>query len=257
MSRIRAVILIFSTYTRIPVPGVKWDDDAMKFAIAFLPLVGAVIGGAVWVWRFLCGCFGFGAVLFAAVATALPIFITGGIHMDGYCDTSDALASRREKERKLEILKDPHAGAFAVIRSGVYLLICFALLHELFLRGLDTGIAFLYVLSRCFAVWSAMTMPNARKGGMLAAFTERTDRHSAYISLGVLTALGVAGWLWFTFPQGLAGLALCLPLTAWYRAAARKHFGGATGDTTGFYLQNTELTLLAGLLAGGVALPWL
>jgi adenosylcobinamide-GDP ribazoletransferase len=257
MCLLRAVILVFSTYTRIPMPRVKWDGDAMTYAIAFLPLVGAVIGGASWVWRLLCGYFGLSALLFAAVTTALPIVITGGIHMDGYCDTSDALASGRDRERKLEILKDPRVGAFAVIRCAVYLLVCCALLYELFLRGYDAGIAFLYVLSRCFAVHSAVTMPNARKDGMLAAFTERNDRRAVAVILGFLSALGLLGWLWFTFPQGLAGLALCLPVTVLYRRMARKHFGGATGDTTGFYLQNIELTLLAGLLAGGVAVSWL
>ena len=253
----RAVVLAFSTYTRIPMPQVKWDDDAMKLAIAFLPLVGAAVGIPIWGWQILCRSLGFSAILFAAVSVALPILITGGIHMDGYCDTADALASWQDKERRLEILKDPHVGAFALIRYGVYMLICFALFHELYAREADAGVGFLYPLSRSFAAWSAITMPNARKDGMLAAFTERADRRAAGIILALLTAITTAGWIWLTFPGGIVGLAFCLPVTLWYRSIAIKCFGGATGDTTGYLLQTVELTLLAGLLLGGVVSGWL
>ena len=257
MRWVRAVLLAFSTYSRIPAPQVEWDDDAMQLAIAFLPLVGVVVGGLVLVWQIVCGYFGVSAVLFAAITVALPIWATGGIHMDGYCDTADARASLQEKERRLEIMKDPNVGAFAVIRFGIYILVSFALLYELYKRGIDTGIGFIYVLSRCLAAWSAITMPNARKDGMLVAFTERADRKKASVPLGLLTALGAVGWVWFTFPYGLFGLAFCLPVTFWYRSMARKYFGGATGDTTGYYLQTLELTFLAGLLIGGIVLTWL
>ena len=256
MLLVRAMILIFSTYTRIPAPQAKWDDEAMKFAIAFLPLVGAVMGGMIWIWQTLCRYFKLSSVLFAAITVALPIWVTGGIHMDGYCDTLDALASWRDKERRLEILKDPKVGAFAVIRFGVYVLVSFALLYELAESGYDAGIGFTFILSRCFAAWSAITMAKAKKNGMLAAFTEKTDRKKAGITLALLTALGAVGWAYFTFPYGLFGIAFCLPVTLWYRGMAKKHFGGVTGDTTGYYLQTVELTLLAGLLIGGVVLTW-
>ena len=48
----------------------------------------------------------------------------GGFHADGFLDVSDSLCSYGSREKKLEILKDPHIGAFAVIRLAVYYLIC-------------------------------------------------------------------------------------------------------------------------------------
>lgn len=33
----------------------------------------------------------------------------------GFADTIDAVSSYKDREKKLEILKDPHTGAFAVI----------------------------------------------------------------------------------------------------------------------------------------------
>ena len=58
---------------------------------------------------------GCGLFLQAAGFTLLPVVVTGGIHLDGFGDTLDALASHAEPERKREILKDPRAGIFAVI----------------------------------------------------------------------------------------------------------------------------------------------
>jgi adenosylcobinamide-GDP ribazoletransferase len=252
MRWIRAMALALSTFTRVPMPQTHWDGNAQKLSLAFLPLAGAAIGGAAWGWQMLCRALGFGPVLFAAVAALLPVLVTGGIHMDGYCDTVDALAAQKDKARALEILKDPHTGAFAVIWLCVYLLACFAALHELFLRGGDAGLGFAYILSRCFAALNALTMPNARKDGLLAAFTQKADRGMAAAVLALFAVCGSAGLLWAGPYRAAVGLALCVAVTAWYRRMAKKRFGGATGDTTGYHLQITELALLAGLLIGGL-----
>ena len=57
---------------------------------------------------------------FAFVGLAIILLVTGGIHMDGYMDTMDALHSYGNREKKLEILKDSHIGAFAVIMTVLY-----------------------------------------------------------------------------------------------------------------------------------------
>lgn len=82
-------------------------------------------------WLALCDALGFGALLRGAVGALLPILVTGGIHMDGFMDTSDALASWQSPEKRLEILKDSHVGAFAVLGCAGYLLLDAALLSEL------------------------------------------------------------------------------------------------------------------------------
>ena len=58
---------------------------------------------------------------FAFVGLAIILLVTGGIHMDGYMDTMDALHSYGSREKKLEILKDSHIGAFAVIMTVPHL----------------------------------------------------------------------------------------------------------------------------------------
>ena len=124
-------VIAFSTYSRIPMPQVDWNEKNMKHTLAFFPLVGAAVGAAFWGADALCRLLDLGDVLRAALLTAVPAVVTGGIHLDGYCDTVDALASHAPREKKLAILKDSSAGAFAVIWCCVWFLLYFALLTEL------------------------------------------------------------------------------------------------------------------------------
>lgn len=123
MHVIRSLCIAFSTYSRIPVPQVAWTDENRKYSMCFFPLIGAVIGLLLWGWLALCDALGFGALLRGAVGALLPILVTGGIHMDGFMDTSDALASWQSPEKRLEILRDSHVGAFAVLGCAGYLLL--------------------------------------------------------------------------------------------------------------------------------------
>ena len=117
MRVIRSLCIAFSTYSRIPAPQVEWSDENRKYSMCFFPLIGAVIGLLLWGWLWLCEALAIGPVLKGAAGALLPVLVTGGIHMDGFMDTSDALASWQSRERRLEILKDSHVGAFAVLRG--------------------------------------------------------------------------------------------------------------------------------------------
>ena len=113
-------------YSKIPMPKPSWDDRDMEYVFCFFPLVGVAVGAVFLLWWKLALWLGLSAVMTAAGCVILPLLITGGIHLDGFCDTSDALASHQSRERKLEILKDSNIGAFALIDCAVYLLALFA-----------------------------------------------------------------------------------------------------------------------------------
>ena len=111
----RSLCVAFSMYSKIPVPQVEWTRESMKYCICFFPAVGAVIGAVTLIWNDLAGSILSGSPLFTAVLILIPVLISGGIHLDGLLDTADALSSYKSKDEKLEILKDSHAGAFAII----------------------------------------------------------------------------------------------------------------------------------------------
>ena len=115
MKCLESLIVAFSMYSKIPVPQIEWKKDNMRFALCYFPLVGAVTGLIVWLWSLISGYLGVGTVLSTAVFVLIPVAVSGGIHLDGLLDTADALSSWQTRERRLEILKDSHAGAFAII----------------------------------------------------------------------------------------------------------------------------------------------
>ena len=98
-------------YSRIPMPRSEWTDENKSYAMCFFPWIGAVIGLLSYgVFRFSKWFDGNGggnySLFFVIFLILIPVFITGGIHLDGFLDTQDALSSWQTKERRLEILKD-------------------------------------------------------------------------------------------------------------------------------------------------------
>ena len=100
---IQSMIIAFSMYSKIPMPRVEWNKRNMKYALCFFPFIGVIIGlvmsGGLWFLRE----YQFGAFFTACIATVIPVLITGGIHLDGYLDTIDALNSYGDREKRLEI----------------------------------------------------------------------------------------------------------------------------------------------------------
>ncbi|MBQ8202455.1 MAG: adenosylcobinamide-GDP ribazoletransferase [Clostridia bacterium] len=250
MCVIRSFAIAFSTYSRIPMPQVEWSEENRKYAMCFFPLIGAVIGLLMWGWLWLCDVLGSGVLLRGAVGALLPILVTGGIHMDGFMDTSDALASWQSRERRLEILKDSHVGAFAVMGCTGYLLLSAALLGE---AAVADGPMLLcaFVISRAMSAWALAAFKSARPKGMLDSFAQAAHKRMVtigcivYAALCALVWVFCGGWLALVY---LLTAALCL---AYYRRMAYKHFGGVTGDLAGWLVQVTELALTAVIVLGG------
>lgn len=251
MRWIQSFLVAMSTYSALPMPQFEWNRQNMKYAICFFPAVGILLGGALWGWYRLGLAADMGGVLFAAVSVGLPVFLTGGIHMDGFMDTVDALASHQPREKKLEILKDPHCGAFAVLYCGVYLLLDFGLFYALFAAAEVAACCPVFVLSRGLSALCALTMPSARKAGMLGAFTQDAPQKGAAAAMALLSLAAALGMLWLSPVPGGCGVVFALFAMLAYRSMAKRQFGGATGDTAGFFLQTCELAALAGIWIGG------
>lgn len=248
---LKAVIIAFSTYSKIPMPHLEWKKEDMRYTMCAFPLVGVLIALAEYEAYTALTCFGAGYVLSAAVMTLLPILITGGIHMDGYMDTWDALSSYGDKDKKLSILKDPHVGAFAVIHCICYIMLTFALWHELISRtgeGLRDVTALYtvlsgFVLSRILSGLYAVSMKKARKNGMLNDVTEAHDNKCVGILLVQLLLFFVLSGLVFGICSFLS-LIPAIMVSGVYKHVSYKLFDGITGDLAGWFLQVLELAIL-------------
>ena len=242
----RSLIIAFSMYSRIPMPRCEWDEKGMKYSMCFFPLVGAVLGMCSAGIYFGLEALKFGGISRALVLAVVPILVTGGIHMDGYLDTIDAKSSWKSMEEKLQILKDPHMGAFACIYGIVYLLLSAAFWNEAG-AGEVFSVAMGYIFSRILSALSVVTFRKAKKEGMAAASANASSGLVRWVLILELAACAAA--MIAVCPlYGLVSLAVGACCFGWYRHMAYKSFGGITGDLAGYFLQVCELAVLVGIV---------
>ena len=247
---LETVAVAFGMYSALPVPRVEWNEKNMRFALAAFPLVGAVLGLAWWGVCALSAVLALPTVLRGALLCVLPALVTGGIHLDGYADTSDALASHASPERKQEILRDPHCGAFAVIRLGVYFVATFALCcsaeptpRALWCMGMG------FVLSRALSGFLLTLLSIAEGSSLARTFTDTADKRRVRALLGALALPLAAAMLWLGRLTGAAMLcAAGLVMWRYVRVSARA-FGGTSGDLAGWFLVKAEFWMLAALVS--------
>lgn len=245
-------------YSRIPMPNIEWTEENMSYVMCFFPWIGAVIGGLTyftyWIKEMLCEkgiCFH--ELFFVAIFTLIPIWVTGGIHLDGFLDTKDALSSYQSRERRLEILKDPHAGAFAII-SGIVYFVFYLGIYSSLTKESVVVIAISFILSRALSGLSVVYFPQARKKGMVADVSENTSkRRTKQVLILYVIGLGIlmicVGKL-----SGMIVLATAGIVFAYYYKMAMDKFGGVTGDLAGYFLQLCEISMAAAAVISAVIL---
>lgn len=243
MPVLKSFCLAFSMYSKIPMPKVAWEEKNMRYVLCFFPLVGPAVGACLYLlWR-LRGWLGVFVPfpVFVLVGTVLPIALTGGIHMDGFMDTMDALHSYQSLERKLEILKDSHIGAFAcmsmVCERCLYGAALFLLLEVRQILFLGIG----FFLSRILSAFLLVTGRSAKKDGLLYTFASSAHKATVLAVLSVWMFLAVAFGCFLYGTPGVACIILSLPTALCYRRMAYRQFGGLTGDLAGWFVVVYEL----------------
>ena len=251
MGALKALCLAFSMYSKIPMPKVCWNKENMRYAMCFLPFVGAVIGAGLMLWFHICMRLNIGNACFAAIAAIVPVLITGGIHTDGFIDTSDALSSYGSKQKKLEILSDPHVGAFGIISAIVYYLIYFGFLTEIKNYGEAAMIAVGFVMSRSLCAIEIVLMKTAKDTGLLYEFSSSINKTvTLVVTLFVIICCALTMIFLSPFVGG-ALLFFLMLLLMYYKFFIAKKIGGITGDTCGWFIQMCELIVAAVIVIGG------
>lgn len=248
--------IAFSMYSRIPMPRSQWTPETKAYAMGFFPWVGVVIGAVFFglfcltEWIAAHGILD-GSLFRGVVLTLTPLALTGGIHMDGFLDTRDALSAYAPKERRLEILKDPHTGAFAVISCGMYLIGMLGLYGVLSPQGAAV-VSLGFVLSRTLSGLSVLCFPKAKKEGLAADFAAASRQKILRVALACYLILAAVGMVLAGGLSGALSLLFAGIMFGYYKWMSRQKFGGITGDLAGYFLQLCELWIAAGAVLGAV-----
>ena len=234
------IIMAFSMYSTIPMPHIEWDNKKTKYTTCFLPIVGAVCFLLLWSWFEICNYFKINMLISSLIAVAIPKIFSGGLHFDGFLDTCDALFSRRSTEEKLKILKDSACGSFAVL-SGVFLIltefISWIIIYsenKLWLLA-----SFSFILSRIFAAYSVYKFSKARKDGLAVKFS-----YPAKYTTIILCGFLIISLILLYIIANLKMLLILIPMVLlfiYYYFLSKKNFNGITGDTTGFFIEISQV----------------
>lgn len=245
MQIIKSFFIAFSVYSKIPVPQFQWKEEDMKYMLCFFPWIGAVTGICVYLWGSLCDAYEIGTLCRTLIGAVIPLLITGGFHADGFMDTMDAFHSYQPEEKKLEILKDSHIGAFAVIMLAVYGMIYMGAFSEIRDVRMFRIVCAGFFLSRCLSGIGIVTLPTAKKEGLLFLFAESAQVKVVKLSLYLQGVVCICFMLVQLFYAGLVIAASAFCAFGYYAYRCKKELGGITGDTAGYFVLLCEACVVA------------
>lgn len=241
MKMIKGFLQAVSMFSSIPLPFLKWDSRSDRYLISFWPVVGLLLGGIWYGLGCLLSLLSLPSFLTSLFLAAIPFFLTGFLHLDGFMDVSDSLLSRRDRESKLKILKDPHSGAFSII--SVIFLLLFTLASADAISSTAYILCFipLMTLSRATVGLLLLSLPLLPQSSM-AAWMRKDTGKGQKIALISMAALSFFMFLLLSFSTGLiisCGMILICSLAAFH---AVHQLGGISGDVAGYALSLGELS---------------
>jgi len=245
-SQAGGLITALRTLTVLPVPGREAHNPAM--ALPWFPWAGVLIGGLTAGVAFLFGGPAGWPAGAGVAALAFNVWLTGGLHLDGLGDAVDSLHGGQTRERRLEIMKDPHLGALGMAAMALVLMVKAAALTRLAELAAWHWLPVPFVIARLVQVYLAARLPYARaSGGKAAGFVQdaRVWHFLAALAAALVFCVILAGWRGAVL-LAVAGLPAC-----WLGRRMGKLFGGITGDLLGAGSETIECLALwaAALLA--------
>jgi adenosylcobinamide-GDP ribazoletransferase len=241
---LRACLDALGYFTVLPAGRRDARGAPDAYALSFLPAIGMLVGA-------LAGAAGYGAyALFHAswafaVAWAAAIGLSGAIHVDGFLDACDGLFATATPQRRLEIMRDPRHGTYAIVGMAVLAAFWLLALAPTAPARLPLLLAWSGATARLAVLPDAWIFPYAGGGATAPAFAARPNWAVVLASFAASEALA-----WFVSPYALAAVPVAAGLAiaggAW---CARRLGGGLNGDVYGALVVTLEvLALLAATL---------
>lgn len=203
-----------------------------------LPVAG-ILFSFLWftLWRILSLFITLSPILRGFFMTLFTLWLTGGLHLDGLMDTCDAIFSHRDRQTRLEILSDTHAGSFAVIGCVIIILAKTLLFSELLsLPPTPYPLIPIPIYSRLGMAFLLNTLPFAKSGGLAVMLgSSRNSKHNVFLAALMLLLCAFS-------PKSITvSFVFCLLFWRW---ECLRIFGGITGDLLGAFVEGSEVIML-------------
>lgn len=242
----RAALLFL---TRIPCGKALPSPQAMGWAAAWFPAVGALLGlGAAAV---LLGLQRAGNTVAAVAAVTFLALVTGAFHEDGLADSADALGGAFDRAKLFVILKDSRIGSFGATALVLVLLLRITALAKL--GPLGVGVLLLsQTISRTSLVWLMIMLPYVTPSETASA-SRLVRARPVHVALATLLASFLVAAVLLERRLPLSSVLMALAVAAAVAALCGWRFrvraGGLTGDFLGATQQITDAAILVAVAA--------
>jgi adenosylcobinamide-GDP ribazoletransferase len=234
------VCLLFATRLPIPQAAPVRGGEIARGSWA-LPVIGALIGLAGAVVYAVAYRFGLPPLVSAGLALAATVAVTGCLHEDGLADTMDGLFGARDRERRLEIMRDSRIGAYGACALMLSFMLRWSALADIAdPRFVAIALISAHVGGRASLPAFMAFVPPARTDG-LSSGVGQPPVQSAAIAL-VLGAIGL--FLGFGPSRAMFALSMLAVSGLLLATFTQKQIGGQTGDVLGALEQAGEATIL-------------
>lgn len=239
--------LAISFLTIIPAYGNRIADDReMANSLTFYPLVGLLVGAFLALLAYLFHWLALGISGDALLIVAW-IIITGGLHLDGLMDTADGLFSGKDRDRKLEIMRDSRVGAMGVMALAALLILKLSFLNGIPYPEKIWVLVLAPALGRCMLLYACCLYPYARSGpGLGKTFAEQASK----LHIIIATIILLAACLYLHGIYGLVFVLIAAFIVLGVMAWIGRILGGLTGDTYGAVCELAETVFIMTVVFG-------
>jgi len=251
MKILRDLSLAIRFLTIIPIISFPPSDDTnqneealaehLANSMAFFPLVGMLMGVLLVLLRRLFYYLPVSSLVGDTLVLIFWIWLSGGLHLDGFADSVDGFLGGHNKEEILKIMKDSSTGAKGVVALVSLLLLKFVLLVEMPLFLKDAALFFTPTIGRWSMVIAAFLGRPARlKNSIGKLFMDYVSWKEVIFASLTMAVIGILLFRLYFLPLVMVGIGLVLLILKY----SQKKIGGISGDILGAINEIVEVFCL-------------
>ncbi|OGD17309.1 cobalamin 5'-phosphate synthase [Candidatus Atribacteria bacterium RBG_19FT_COMBO_35_14] len=246
-------LTIIPVISFLPSNNTNQNEEALaeNFAnsMAFFPLVGMLIGILLVLLRRIFYYFAISSLVSDTLVLIVWIWLSSGLHLDGFADSIDGFLGGHDKEEILKIMKDSSTGAKGVVALVSLLLLKFILLVEMSLWIKDAALFFTPVIGRWSMVIAAFLGKPARlKDSMGKLFMDYISWREFIFASLTMVVIGIPLFRLYLLPLVMVGIGIVLLILKY----CQKRIGGISGDILGAINEIVEVSILLTLCIFGI-----
>lgn len=240
----KSFLLALQFLTIIPAKIKNVAPGEMARAVVCFPAIGLLLGLVLWSTSHLCAIARFDPISSSIILVVILIILTGGLHLDGLSDTSDAIFSGKNRTDMLAIMRDPHTGVMGVLAIVSILMLKVALLSLILSNTKGIALVLMCVLARWSMSFSAFAFGYARDDGKAKPFIDGMSKKIFFVS----TFIALAIVLIISKAAGLVIFGITAAFAYLVNSFIKNKIGGITGDTIGAVNELAEVVVLFGII---------